>query len=54
MLIRVPNFFRKPKSARCEIRSPDPAGNIYLQLAVLMAAGYDGVKQQLQAPDPWN
>ena len=52
MLIRVPNFFRKPKSARCEIRSPDPAGNIYLQLAVLMAAGYDGVKQQLQAPDP--
>jgi glutamine synthetase len=52
MLIRVPNFFRKPKAARCEIRCPDPSSNPYLVFAVLMAAGYEGVKNQLQAPAP--
>ncbi len=42
-LIRVPNFSGKPNAARCEIRCPDPAGNPYLQFAVLLASGLDGV-----------
>ncbi|MHA1291865.1 MAG: type I glutamate--ammonia ligase [Promethearchaeota archaeon] len=42
-LIRVPNFGGKPKAARCEIRCPDPAGNPYLQFAVLLSAGLDGI-----------
>lgn len=46
-LIRVPNFMEKPNSARCEIRCPDPAGNPYLQFAVLLAAGLDGVMSEL-------
>ena len=42
-LIRVPDFNGKPSAARNEIRCPDPAGNPYLQFAVLLATGLDGV-----------
>jgi len=42
-LIRVPDFHGRPNAARCEIRCPDPAGNPYLQFAVLLFAGLDGV-----------
>jgi len=42
-LIRVPDFHGKPNAARCEIRCPDPAGNPYLQFAVLLSAGLDGI-----------
>src|SRR5271157_2178570 len=49
-LIRVPGFGGRPNSARCEIRCPDPAGNPYLQFAVLLAAGLDGIRNQLEAP----
>lgn len=52
MLIRVPNFFNKGKAARCEIRSPDGAGNIYLQLAALLNAGLDGIKYKIDPPAP--
>ncbi|MHA1584311.1 MAG: glutamine synthetase family protein [Promethearchaeota archaeon] len=52
MLIRVPNFFNKAKSARCEIRSPDPAGNPYLQFAALLNAGLDGIKYKIEPPKP--
>ena len=52
MLIRVPNFFGKSKAARCEIRSPDPAGNIYLQMAALLTAGLEGVKHRIDPPSP--
>lgn len=41
-LIRVPDFHGKPSAARNEIRCPDPAGNPYLQFAVLLATGLDG------------
>ncbi|MFX0033602.1 MAG: type I glutamate--ammonia ligase, partial [Candidatus Hermodarchaeota archaeon] len=30
-------------AARCEIRCPDPAGNPYLQFAVLLSSGLDGI-----------
>jgi glutamine synthetase len=42
-LIRVPDFHGKPSSARCEIRCPDPAGNPYLQFAVLLSTGLYGI-----------
>jgi glutamine synthetase len=49
-LIRVPNFFGSEKAARFEIRCPDGAGNIYLQLACLIQAGLDGI-ENLKAED---
>jgi glutamine synthetase len=52
MMIRVPNFFSKKNAARCEIRCPDPSGNIYLQFAVLMMAGYEGIKNKITPPSP--
>ncbi len=52
MLIRVPNFFNKESAARCEIRSPDPAGNPYLQFAALLNAGLDGIKYKIEPPAP--
>ncbi|MHA1410242.1 MAG: glutamine synthetase family protein [Candidatus Odinarchaeia archaeon] len=51
-LIRVPNFSGKPSAARVEIRCPDPAGNPYLQFAVLLHAGFDGIEKKIQPPPP--
>ncbi len=51
-LIRVPDFGKRPKAARMEIRCPDPAGNPYLQFAILLHAGLDGIKQKINPPDP--
>ncbi|MBD3353999.1 MAG: glutamine synthetase [Candidatus Lokiarchaeota archaeon] len=51
-LIRVPNFGNKANAARCEIRCPDPAGNPYLQFAVLLATGLQGIIEELEAPSP--
>jgi glutamine synthetase len=51
-LIRVPNFGGKRNAARCEIRCPDPAGNPYLQFAVLCMAGLEGVKQKVDPGAP--
>src|ERR1700733_308027 len=39
-LIRVPD--RRGSGTRLELRSPDPAANPYLALAVMLAAGLDG------------
>jgi glutamine synthetase len=52
MLIRVPNFFEKESAARMEIRSPDPAGNIYLQIAALLTTGLEGIKHKIEPPAP--
>ena len=52
-LIRVPEY--KPgreKATRIEYRSPDPACNPYLCFAVMLAAGLDGIKNQLEPPEP--
>ncbi len=35
-----------------EIRCPDPAGNPYLQFAVLCLSGLDGIKRNLNPPEP--
>lgn len=50
-LIRVPNF-TSSKGARCEIRCPDPAGNPYLQLAVLLATGLEGINKKIDPGEP--
>ncbi|MHA1688356.1 MAG: type I glutamate--ammonia ligase [Promethearchaeota archaeon] len=52
-LIRVPDFHKKPSAARCEIRCPDPAGNPYLQFAVLLGSGLDGLmRDDITIPEP--
>ncbi len=49
-LIRVPAG-RGPKT-RMEMRNPDPAGNPYLQFAVMIAAGLDGIENDIMPPEP--
>jgi len=51
-LIRVPNFGARKAAARCEIRCPDGAGNPYLQFAVLLATGLDGIKNKTDPGNP--
>ncbi|MFC6729178.1 glutamine synthetase, partial [Natronoarchaeum mannanilyticum] len=41
-----------PAASRIELRSPDPSCNPYLALAAMIAAGLDGVKRELDCPDP--
>jgi glutamine synthetase len=47
-LVRVPAG--RGKATRFEVRNPDPAGNPYLQFAVLCASGMDGVERGLEPP----
>lgn len=49
-LIRIPSS--RGLSTRVEVRSPDPAANPYLAMAVLLAAGLDGIKNKMNAPKP--
>lgn len=48
-LIRVPAS--RGMGTRVELRCPDPACNSYLELAVLLAAGLDGIEQGMQPVD---
>ena len=47
-LIRVPAA--RGMGTRIELRSPDPSCNPYLEMALCLAAGLDGIKQNLAAP----
>ena len=49
-LIRIPAS--RGLSTRVEVRSVDPAANPYLAMAVLLAAGLDGVKNKIAVPAP--
>jgi glutamine synthetase len=52
-LIRVPEYKPgKENATRVEFRSPDPACNPYLAFSVMLAAGLDGIENNLQAPEP--
>jgi glutamine synthetase len=51
-LVRVPA--KRGMSTRCEVRMPDPSCNPYLALAVMMAAGIDGVERNLDPGPPIN
>ncbi len=48
-LIRIPTS--RGSFARLELRCPDPSANPYLTLAVCLAAGLDGIKNQLTPPE---
>lgn len=48
--IRVPAA--RGNKTRIEIRSPDPAGNPYLQFAIMCAAGLKGIEDKILPPDP--
>lgn len=47
-LIRIPA--QRGDNARIELRSPDPSCNPYLALAVCLAAGLEGIKEQIMPP----
>jgi glutamine synthetase len=51
-LIRVPE--RRGMGTRVELRMPDPAANPYLALAVMLAAGLDGVATRADWREPVN
>ena len=40
------------KDTRIEIRSPDPSGNIYLQIATLIGMGLQGIREKIDCGDP--
>jgi len=51
--IRVPEYQPgKERATRIELRSPDPGCNIYLTLAIILAAGLDGIRKKLELPKP--
>lgn len=47
-LIRIPST--RGESTRVELRSPDPSANPYLALAVCLAAGIEGIKNEIIPP----
>lgn len=47
-LVRIPSS--RGLSTRIEVRNPDPAANPYLALAVMLAAGLDGIENNLPCP----
>lgn len=47
-LIRIPAA--RGQSTRVELRCPDPACNPYLELAVCLAAGLDGIQKKMTPP----
>ena len=49
-LVRVPAT--RGMGTRVELRSPDPACNPYLELAVLLAAGLEGIRNDMTPPEP--
>jgi len=49
-LVRIPA--RRGVGTRLEVRNPDPSCNPYLALAVMLKAGLDGIKNQIQPPPP--
>lgn len=51
-LIRVPA--KRGKSTRIEVRMPDPSANPYLAIAVMLAAGLDGIENKIDSPPSVN
>jgi glutamine synthetase len=51
-MIRIPA--RRGTGTRVELRMPDPAANPYLALAVMLAAGLDGIETKADSREPVN
>lgn len=47
-LIRIPTSLAE--NTRLELRSPDPTANPYLALAVCLAAGLEGIREEIEPP----
>ena len=47
-LIRIPAA--RGASTRVELRCPDPSTNPYLEFALCLAAGLDGIEKQMEVP----
>ena len=50
-MVRVP-YTTSPEATRIELRNPDPAGNVYLQMATLIAMGLAGIEEGLSPDSP--
>lgn len=50
-MVRVP-YAIGPEATRIELRNPDPAGNVYLQMAVLIGMGLAGIAEDLDCGEP--
>ncbi len=50
-MVRVP-YTADPENTRIELRNPDPAGNVYLQLGVFIAMGLQGMKEKIECTRP--
>jgi len=50
-MIRVP-YASNPSATRLELRSPDPSGNVYLQMAVFIAMGLQGIREKIEPGEP--
>lgn len=51
--IRVPEYQPgREQATRIELRCPDPACNLYLAFASMLAAGIDGIRNSESLPDP--
>ena len=50
--IRVPMMGSSPKAKRIEFRTPDPSANPYLAFAAILMAGLDGIRREIEPPDP--
>ena len=51
-LVRLPSAHGD--LCRVELRGPDPAGNPYLVIGLILAAGLDGIQRQLPLPEAVN
>ncbi len=45
-MVRIP-YCPNPQSTRLELRNPDPAGNVYFQVAILIAMGMEGIRKNI-------
>ena len=50
VLVRIPAA--RGKGTRVELRCPDPTCNPYLEMALCLAAGLDGIKKGMTPPEP--
>jgi glutamine synthetase len=50
-MVRIPHAIN-PKGTRLELRCPDATGNVYLQLATLIAMGLKGLEEELDCGNP--
>nr|MDO8079721.1 glutamine synthetase family protein [Candidatus Freyarchaeota archaeon] len=52
-LIRIPQYFiGREKSTRAELRCPDSSTNPYLAFSVMLKAGLEGIKNEIEPPNP--